>query len=114
MNATVAKMLGEAAPPPEEDLPEQPAGDEGGGKSTSTGYVNPTVEQLVASWNSGSHEAVAIRVLDALDRYEDFVELLFRVGHDGAVMLASIMDEMTADQKSDHDYDSVDDLDLGR
>jgi hypothetical protein len=29
-------------------------------------------------------------------------------------MLASIMDEMTADQKSDHDYDEVDDLDLGR
>jgi hypothetical protein len=118
MNAVVARMLGEAVPPePSEDtLPDEsePTGDDGGGKSTSTGYVNPTVEQLVAAWQGGSHESVAIRVLDALDLYEDFVELLFRIGHEGAVMLASIMDEMTADQKSDHAYDEVNDLDLGR
>ncbi len=108
MNSTVAKLLGEqaaVAPPPAEAPPQAQAAPE-------QDYSNPTVDQLLAVWQGGNHEAVALRVLDALDHYEDFLELAFRIGHEGALELGRIMDELTSDQKSPHHYDTLSDQDI--
>jgi len=61
----------------------------------SIDYSNPTVQQLVELWQTGNHEAVALRVLDALDMYADFLELAFQIGHDDAITLGTIMDSMS-------------------
>lgn len=108
MNRTVAKMLGEGAvdvAEPSVAPPEQ--------SSQLRDYTNPSVQQLVALWQEGSHEAVALRVLDALDHYEDFVQLAFQLGHEGAIELGQLMDRQTADQHSPHNYDKVPDQDIG-
>jgi len=111
MNNTVARMLGEA---------EQVA-DASGQQPTATtptepaqvnSAKNPTVEQLLALWQQGQKEAVALRVLDALDRYADFLELAFRIGHDGALELGQIMDSMTSEEHSPHEYDNLPDTDI--
>lgn len=109
MNKTVARMLGEAVDVPDAEetapasTPEQPA---------QLSYANPSVQQLVALWQSGQHEAVGLRVLDALDMYADFLELAFQLGHDDAIELGQIMDMLTADEKSPHKYDEVPDTDV--
>lgn len=102
MNKTVARLLGEDSVPPV-DAPEvQPA-------ATA---INPSVQQLLAVWQAGNREAVALRVLDALDHYEDFLELAFQIGHEGALQLGRLMDDLTADQESPHRYDKVTDQDI--
>lgn len=104
MNKTVARMLGEAADAPDETeaataaSPEEPA---------QLSYSNPSVEQLVALWQAGQHEAVALRVLDALDNYADFMELAHRIGHDDSIQLGQIMDTMTSEEHSPHEYDQL-------
>lgn len=75
-------------------------------------YSNPTVEQLLAVWEQGNHDAVALRVLDALDMYRDFLELAFRIGYEDAMELGQLMDDLTAGQKSAHEYDKVTDQDI--
>ena len=106
MNKTVARMLGESADVPDVEqtapaaTPEVPA---------RLGYSNPTVEQLVQLWKSGQHEAVALRVLDALDHYADFMELAFQIGHEDALQLGQIMDSMTSEEVSPHEYDVIPD-----
>lgn len=111
MNKTVARMLGEADVPVDgaqqaapASAPEEPA--------QITSITSPSVEQLAALWEGGQHEAVALRVLDALDHYADFMELAFRIGHEAAVELGQIMDSMTADEKSPHRYDRLADQDV--
>lgn len=66
---------------------------------------NPTVDQLVQLWQGGSHEAVALRILDALDSYADFLEVAHRIGHEGSSELGRIMDAYTSEEKSPHQYD---------
>ena len=101
MNNTVARLLGEDVPPVE--APEaEPA----------TTAINPSVQQLLALWQTGNREAVALRVLDALDRYEDFLELAFQIGHEGAIQLGRFMDDFTSDQESPHRYDKITDRDI--
>ncbi len=105
MNKTVSRLLGEAvvaadaqvAPPEEAPAPD---------------YSNPSVEQLLALWQSGNHEAVAMRVLDALDMYADFLELAFQIGHEGAIELGQIMDQMTSNERSPHHADTISDRDI--
>jgi len=75
-------------------------------------YSKPSVEQLLQVWQSGNHEAVALRVLDALDHYEDFLELAFRIGHSGSRELGRLMDDMTKEQTSPHEHDKVTDTDI--
>lgn len=75
-------------------------------------YGNPTIEQLLSLWQGGSHETVAVRILDALDSYADFLEFASRLGHDGAVELGQIMDTLTAEEKSPHAYDEMPDTDV--
>ena len=111
MNKLVARMLGETEMPVDGPQaasaavsPEEPAQ-----LSAST---SPDVEQLVAMWEGGQHEAVALRVLDALDAYADFLELAFRIGHEGAIELGQIMDSMTSEEKSPHTYDKLSDQDI--
>lgn len=111
MNRTVSRMLGEAADVEDptiaqaDQVPTEPADELGD-------YRNPSVEQLLQLWQSGNHEAVALRVLDALDHYEDFLELAFRIGHTGARELGRIMDDMTKEQVSPHEHDKVTDVDI--
>jgi len=109
MNDIVARMLGEAVDVPDAEAaapaasPEEPA---------QLNYVNPSVDQLLALWQSGQHEAVALRVLDALDMYADFLELAFQIGHDDAIQLGQIMDSMTAGEHSAHKYDELSNQDI--
>lgn len=101
-------MLGEAGEPlPPDDvdqvpdptgapeIPETPLdnGDAGG-------FVSPNVDNLLRQWQSGNHQSVALQVIQTLDSYRDFVELLFRIGHSGATELGTIMDELTANQEA--------------
>lgn len=108
MNRTVAQLLGETgetvaatdaqvAPPEEAPQPD---------------YSNPSIQQLLALWQSGNHEAVGLRVLDALDAYEDFLELAFQIGHEGAIELGQIMDRLTSTEKSPHRHDTISDRDI--
>ena len=106
----VSRLLGEEVAPDEvapEAIPAQetPAAD-------TTDYSNPSVDRLVELWQSGDHEAVGLRVLDALDHYEDFMELAFRIGHEGALELGRIMDAFTSTEKSPHKYDKLTDQDM--
>jgi len=113
MNDTVARMLGEAVPAADvvdpqaaapAAAPEEPA------QVVLT--TNPTVQQLVSMWQGGQHEAVALRVLDALDMYADFLELAFQIGHEEAIQLGQIMDTMTSEEHSPHEYDQMADQDI--
>jgi hypothetical protein len=111
MNKTVARMLGEAEPPvdgPQAAVPAMPPEE----PAQITASTNPSVEQLLSMWEGGQHEAVALRVLDALDNYADFLELAFRIGHEGAIELGQIMDSMTSEEKSPHTYDTLADQDI--
>jgi hypothetical protein len=74
---------------------------------------SPSVEMLAATWEQGQKAAVAVRVLDALDSYQQFVQLLFRIGEENALELGGIMDEMTSEEKSPHEYDVVPTSELG-
>ena len=109
MNRLVAQMLGESTEVVDAEAdapaasPHEPA---------QIVYTNPSVEHLVALWQGGQQEAVALRVLDALDHYADFLELAFQIGHDDAIQLGQIMDALTSEEKSPHEYDQVSDLDL--
>lgn len=109
MNKVVARMIGEAVdtPPPAQVPPESAPHVDG-----QTDAMNPTVEQLVQLWQSGSKDAVALRVLDALDAYEDFVLLLFKIGEAGARELGARMDAFTPQERSPHQYDKVADTEL--
>lgn len=107
MNKTVARLLGEAAPLAI-DAPGQPEAH--GSELEYT--TNPTVERLFSMWQGGNHEAVALRILDALDQYEDFMELAFKIGQDGAIELGRIMDQLTSGQTSPHRYDELSDQDI--
>jgi hypothetical protein len=71
--------------------------------------TSPNVDALKAAWSSGNKHAVALRVLDALDSYEQFVQLLFSIGQTDAVQLGHIMDELTSGEKSAHAYDQMSD-----
>jgi len=116
-NRTVAQMLGEAAPPA--DVADPAAADPAAAapaappvEPVQMDYSNPTVEQLVQLWQSGQHEAVALRVLDALDHYADFMELAHQIGHNDAIELGQIMDTMTSEEHSPHQYDTVPDTEV--
>lgn len=111
MNKTVARMLGEAELPVDGAEQAAPAVDPEEAAHV-TGNVSPSVEQLASMWEGGQHEAVALRVLDALEHYADFMELAFRLGHESALELGQIMDSMTAEEKSPHDYDKIADRDI--
>lgn len=83
------------APEPEEEAPEatappEPQAEEPGVPAESD------VASLVTAWESGSRMAVAQRVLDGLPSYRDFVSLVYQIGQDGAMQLASTMDELSA------------------
>jgi len=108
-NSIVDGILGETAdvPAPEDaaqDLAPDPQVD---GTEDASQPESPQIDNLVAIWDSGEKKAVAIRVLDALDSYQQFVDLLFRIGQEGALELGGIMDELTASEKSAHEYDTV-------
>jgi len=100
-SAIVAKLLGEAEAAAIDVPAEQAA--EAGSKTS------PNVDALAASWKQGNRQAVAIRVLDALDSYEDFVRLLFRLGETDGVELGAIMDELTSEEVSPHEFDEYSD-----
>ncbi len=86
-----------AMPEPQEREPEEVVnGDEG----EDGQYVNPNVEALVAQWRGGSKQSVALRVLDTLDSYKDFVDLLYELGEMDARELGQIMDELTRNEHS--------------
>ena len=112
MNKTVARMLGEAAPAMDVADPEHMAPAAAPEEPAQISYSSPTVQQLAQLWQSGQHEAVALRVLDALDHYADFLELAFQIGHDDAIQLGQIMDTMTSEEVSPHDYDTVPDKEV--
>ncbi len=101
-------MLGEAADvsAPEavaQDLAATPKPAE---KTTLTPGESIPVETLLATWEKGDKSAVAVRVLDALDSYQQFVDLCFRIGREGALELGGIMDELTREEKSPHEFDT--------
>jgi hypothetical protein len=100
----VARMLGEQVEPEVAMGTPAPASDIEQGAVTS-----PSVEALEAAWKAGNKHAVALRVLDALDSYEQFVQLLFQIGQADAIQLGHIMDELTSDEKSPHKYDQMSD-----
>jgi hypothetical protein len=99
-------MLGEAVDVPDTAKTTPPVAPE---EPAQIDYSNPSIEQFVSLWQSGQHEAVALRVLDALDRYADFLELAYRIGHDAAIELGQIMDSMTSEETSPHRYDTTPD-----
>jgi len=108
------KMLGEAADVPapeavEQDLAAEPKPAE---KTTLTPGQSIPVETLLATWEKGDKSAVAVRVLDALDSYQQFVDLCFRIGREGALELGGIMDELTSEEKSPHEFDVEPDEEL--
>lgn len=74
--------------------------------------LNPNVENLLRIWQAGNHRTVALRVIDALDSYADFVDLLFQIGREDAHELGDLMDELTADQKSPNELANVPDTSL--
>ena len=107
-------MLGEAADVPapeavEQDLAATPKPAE---KTTLTPGQSIPVETLLATWEKGDKSAVAVRVLDALDSYQQFVDLCFRIGREGALELGGIMDELTSDEKSEHSLDTEPDEEI--
>lgn len=110
MNKIVAQLIGETVAdlPPEAGVPAEAAPAAVGQPASAS----PTVEQLLQTWKSGGHEAVALRVLDALDSYKDFLDLASRIGHAGALELGQIMDAYTSDEHSPHKYDEVPDTHL--
>lgn len=112
MNKTVARMLGEAAPAMDVADPAHMAPAAAPEEPAQLNYTSPSVEQLVQLWQSGQHEAVALRVLDALDKYADFMELAFQIGHEEAIQLGQIMDTMTSEEVSPHEYDTVPDQEV--
>lgn len=79
-----------AASPPATATPEPEA--EGDQPLHSEGDV----AGLVSAWASGSHMAVAQHVLAGLNSYRDFVSLIYQVGQEGALELASLMDELSS------------------
>ena len=107
-------MLGEAAPAADVADPAATAPAAAPEEPVQMDYSNPTVEQLVQLWQSGQHEAVALRVLDALDHYADFLELAHQIGHDSAIELGQVMDAMTSEEHSPHQYDALPDTDVAR
>jgi hypothetical protein len=50
------------------------------------------LSQVVATWRAGRHDEAARMVLDGLPSYRDLVRLIFALGQEGAVELASLMD----------------------
>lgn len=111
-NKTVAAMLGEAVDVAEPDEMDQAVAAAEPEEPPRMDYSNPSVDQLVGLWQSGQHEAVALRVLDALDHYADFLELAFQIGHDDAIELGHTMDAMTSEEHSPHTYDTVPDQEV--
>ncbi len=111
----VQQMLGEAADVSDPDTRAQDAAGavpaEEKGSDLTPGESAP-VETLLALWEKGAKQETAVRVLDALDSYRQFIELCFRIGQAGASELGSIMDELTSEEKSEHDYDTIPDDDL--
>lgn len=105
------ELLGEAATVPspeavEQDMATGQAGGQIGDQGMEQG-TSPSVEMLAATWEQGQKAAVAVRVIDALDSYQQFVQLLFRIGQKDALELGGIMDEMTSEEKSPHEYDTI-------
>ena len=109
----VRQILGEAVDVPAPDAVEQDRVAGGAEKPGLTPGESIPVETLLASWEKGEKQEVAIRVLDALDSYQQFVELCFRIGQQGAMELGGIMDELTSEEKSPHEYDTVPGEELG-
>jgi hypothetical protein len=127
MSKCVRRLLGEAADVPapgavERDLAgageaEAAAATAVGGDAvadatTLTPGESIPVDTLQAMWEKGDKSAVAVRVLDALDSYQQFVELCFRIGHTGGLELGGLMDELTSEEKSPHEFDVVPDTEL--
>lgn len=109
MSDYIRRMLGETV----EDAVDQDLA--GAGETNSSGLTpgeSIPVDTLYAMWERGDKVAVAVRVLDALDSYQQFVELCFRIGHAGGMELGGLMDEMTSEEKSPHQYDIIPDADL--
>jgi hypothetical protein len=116
----ISSLLSEEEPLPPVDsaAPLDPVADPGAEAPPADGEpldptVNPNVEALVNTWQTGNHNAVALRVLDALDSYEDFVDLLYRIGATDAKELGRIMDDLTKNEESPHEFDQVPDSDVG-
>ena len=62
-----------------------------------------SVQSLLSDWEAAGDEdegkrSVAVRVLDELDNYVDFVELCFRLGEADAEKLGSYMDELAREE----------------
>jgi hypothetical protein len=128
MSKLVRRLLGEAADVPapgavERDLAgageaEAAAAAVGGDAAAAASSTALTpgesipVDTLQAMWEKGDKSAVAVRVLDALDSYQQFVELCFRIGHAGGLELGGLMDELTSEEKSPHEFDVVPDAEL--
>lgn len=110
MRTVARRMIGEDA------QPGAVAADETATAAPSPAPLTPgqsiPVETLVALWERGEKEAAAVRVLDALDSYGQFVEFCFRIGREGALELGQIMDELTANELSPHALDTTADTDL--
>jgi hypothetical protein len=109
----IRKIIGEAADvPAPEAVAQDVASAQTPEKTTLTPGQSIPVETLLATWEKGDKSAVAVRVLDALDSYQQFVDLCFRIGREGALELGGIMDELTSEEKSPHEYDVLPDADL--
>lgn len=82
------------------EVPVAEPGEDANGEEGDGPYINPNVEALVAQWRGGGKQSVALRVLDTLDSYKDFVDLLYELGEADARELGTIMDELTRNEHS--------------
>lgn len=112
MSKSARKILGEAADFPSPEATEQDLGTPAAPQAPLTPGESIPIESLLASWQKGDKSTVAVRVLDALDSYQQFVSLCFKIGQEGALELGGIMDELTAEEKSPHEYDVTPDTEL--
>lgn len=106
MRNLVKSMIGEAAAVPSPEAVEQDLGTDTQDGALEQGQ-SPSVDLLMGYWEKGQKTEAAIRVLDSLDSYQQFVEFLFRIGQEGALELGGIMDELTSEEKSPHEFDVV-------
>lgn len=108
----ISKILGEEAgserfPVSDIGVPEPTDAETGEEENDGDPFINPNVEALVAQWRGGNKQSVALRVLDTLDSYADFVSLLYEVGESDARELGQIMDELTRNERSPRSDDSA-------
>jgi hypothetical protein len=95
MKDWVKSVIGEAIEPPPDSPPVPPAPVEPEAEE-STVTSQAGVKALLMAWRSGDKVGVAHHVLDGLDSYQQFTDLVYAIGAEDAQELGRLMDEITS------------------